>query len=141
MKPAWYEFTHHEFVRQMGDGSLSPEAFKYYMIQDYLYLVSGVFVEDPGRVLMYSRYTLPGQTHWPATRRSHLTTLRGRVRVTMHKKRLITNESSQAAEIVTHIRQEINLHIRECEDFGLTQELMERYDESQGALYLPDSRI
>lgn len=40
VKPAWHEYTHHEFVRQMGDGTLPEESFKYYMIQDYLYLVS-----------------------------------------------------------------------------------------------------
>lgn len=40
VKPAWHRYTHHEFVRQMGDGTLPREAFKYYMIQDYLYLVS-----------------------------------------------------------------------------------------------------
>lgn len=40
VKPAWHDFTHHEFVRQMGDGTLPLEWFKYYMIQDYIYLVS-----------------------------------------------------------------------------------------------------
>lgn len=38
----------------------------------------------------------------------------------------------QAAESVTNIREEIKLHIKECEDFGLTQEDMEAYEESQG---------
>jgi thiaminase len=36
--PAWRAFTHHEFVEHMGDGTLEPERYKYYMIQDYLYL-------------------------------------------------------------------------------------------------------
>ncbi|KAK3724139.1 trifunctional hydroxymethylpyrimidine kinase/phosphomethylpyrimidine kinase/thiaminase [Vermiconidia calcicola] len=74
VKPAWREFTHHEFVRQMGDGTLPEESFKYYMIQDYLYL---------------------------------------------------------AASIVTHIRHEIELHLSECKQFGLTQEQIESYEESQ----------
>lgn len=39
VRPAWHEYTHHEFVERMGDGTLPPETFKYYMIQDYLYLV------------------------------------------------------------------------------------------------------
>jgi hypothetical protein len=39
VKQPWHEFIHHEFVRRMGDGSLPRETFKYYMIQDYLYLV------------------------------------------------------------------------------------------------------
>ena len=38
VKAAWHDFTHHEFVRRMGDGTLPRETFKYYMIQDYLYL-------------------------------------------------------------------------------------------------------
>lgn len=42
VRPSWHEYTHHEFVRQMGDGTLPPATFKYYMIQDYLYLVSGM---------------------------------------------------------------------------------------------------
>lgn len=40
----------------------------------------------------------------------------------------------QGAAIVTHIRHEINLHIGECKEFGLTQEEMEKYDENQGML-------
>ena len=39
VKAAWHDFTYHEFVRRMGDGTLPRETFKYYMIQDYLYLV------------------------------------------------------------------------------------------------------
>ncbi len=35
----WQEFTYHDFVRQMGDGTLPMEKFQHYMIQDYLYLV------------------------------------------------------------------------------------------------------
>ena len=36
----WHEFTHHSFVEQLGDGTLPIERFKFYMTQDYLYLVS-----------------------------------------------------------------------------------------------------
>lgn len=39
VKPAWDEYTHHDFCKRMGDGTLPREAFKNYMIQDYLYLV------------------------------------------------------------------------------------------------------
>lgn len=35
----WKEYTEHVFVQQMGDGTLPVENFKYYMIQDYLFLV------------------------------------------------------------------------------------------------------
>lgn len=35
----WHQFTHHDFVERMGDGTLPPERFKFYMAQDYLYLL------------------------------------------------------------------------------------------------------
>jgi thiaminase II len=35
----WKAYTEHEFVRQMGDGSLPVEKFKFYLIQDYLFLI------------------------------------------------------------------------------------------------------
>ncbi|KAL1607202.1 ATP-dependent RNA helicase dbp2 [Nothophoma quercina] len=35
----WKEYTEHEFVQKMGDGSLPVENYKYYLIQDYLFLV------------------------------------------------------------------------------------------------------
>jgi thiaminase len=35
----WKQYTEHEFVQRMGDGTLPIENFKYYMIQDYLFLV------------------------------------------------------------------------------------------------------
>ncbi|KAI4727722.1 hypothetical protein E4T49_04506 [Aureobasidium sp. EXF-10728] len=34
----WKQFTQHEFVEKMGDGTLPVESFKFYMVQDYLYL-------------------------------------------------------------------------------------------------------
>lgn len=34
----WRQYYEHPFVMGMGDGSLSIERFKYFMIQDYLYL-------------------------------------------------------------------------------------------------------
>jgi len=44
----------------------------------------------------------------------------------------------QAAQIVTHIRHEIDLHIGECKEFGLTQHDIEQYEESQGRSPVPD---
>jgi thiaminase len=40
VQQVWKEFTQHEFVEKMGDGTLPVESFKFYMVQDYLYLVS-----------------------------------------------------------------------------------------------------
>jgi thiaminase/transcriptional activator TenA len=35
----WDAYVHHDFVRQMGDGSLSKAKFQHYLIQDYLFLL------------------------------------------------------------------------------------------------------
>ncbi|KZF22750.1 thiamin biosynthesis protein (Thi-4) [Xylona heveae TC161] len=39
VKRAWKAHTEHEFVQRMADGTLPLESFKYYLIQDYLYLI------------------------------------------------------------------------------------------------------
>ena len=39
VKAAWHRHTHHPFVEQLADGTLPLESFKYYLIQDYLYLI------------------------------------------------------------------------------------------------------
>ncbi|KAK3079081.1 hypothetical protein LTS18_005788, partial [Coniosporium uncinatum] len=39
VKGPWREHTEHDFVRQMADGTLPLEQFKYYLIQDYLFLI------------------------------------------------------------------------------------------------------
>lgn len=44
---------------------------------------------------------------------------------------MVRSHFRQAAQIVTHIRHEINLHIGECAEFGLTQADMEQHEESQ----------
>ncbi|KAK5128397.1 hypothetical protein LTR85_003065 [Meristemomyces frigidus] len=96
VKPAWHQYTHHEFVQRMGDGTLPPETFKYYMIQDYLYLIHFARANS---LAGYKAKTL--------------------------------DDIAGAAKIVTHIRHEINLHINECKEFGLTQADMEKCEESQ----------
>ncbi|MEY8319746.1 thiaminase II [Lachnospiraceae bacterium 46-61] len=35
----WKSYLQHPFVKQLGEGILSPDIFRYYMIQDYLYLL------------------------------------------------------------------------------------------------------
>ena len=37
--PEWEEYTKHEFVEKLGDGTLPLEAFQDYLVQDYLFLV------------------------------------------------------------------------------------------------------
>ena len=35
----WQKYTEHEFVRQLGAGTLPEAAFRHYLIQDYLFLI------------------------------------------------------------------------------------------------------
>ena len=39
VKDIWAQYHAHPFVQGIADGSLDKEKFKYYMIQDYLYLI------------------------------------------------------------------------------------------------------
>jgi len=45
----WKEHTEHVFVAAMADGSLPLESFKYYLVQDYLYLVCTLLRETKGK--------------------------------------------------------------------------------------------
>ncbi len=36
---AWHDYVRHPFVEALADGSLKPEAFRNFLIQDYLFLV------------------------------------------------------------------------------------------------------
>ncbi|WP_068083187.1 thiaminase II [Polycladidibacter stylochi] len=38
-KQAWKQYTEHAFVEQMAAGTLPIQAFKYYLVQDYLFLI------------------------------------------------------------------------------------------------------
>lgn len=37
--PAWLDYTRHDFVQRLGDGSLPHDAFLHYLKQDYVFLV------------------------------------------------------------------------------------------------------
>ncbi|MFB5664299.1 thiaminase II [Alteribacillus sp. HJP-4] len=39
VKPIWRKNHNHPFVQEMGSGSLDKEKFRFFMIQDYLYLI------------------------------------------------------------------------------------------------------
>ncbi|WP_394556855.1 thiaminase II [Priestia aryabhattai] len=39
LQPIWRQNHDHPFVQGMGDGTLEKEKFRFYMIQDYLYLI------------------------------------------------------------------------------------------------------
>lgn len=40
VKHVWRAFTQHEFLQKLGDGTLPTDAFKHFLVQDYLYLVN-----------------------------------------------------------------------------------------------------
>ncbi|TVY93762.1 putative hydroxymethylpyrimidine/phosphomethylpyrimidine kinase [Lachnellula willkommii] len=104
VKTAWREHTHHDFVASLADGSLPVDSFKYYLVQDYLYLVQ------------FARANA----------------LAGYKAKTMEDIAAISAERIQAAKIVTHIHHEMSLHIGYCESFGMTKEDIEATEESQG---------
>lgn len=37
--PQWARYVDHDFVRQMGEGTLPEAAFREYLVQDYLFLI------------------------------------------------------------------------------------------------------
>uniref|UniRef100_A0A2D3V328 Probable thiamin biosynthesis protein thi-4 n=1 Tax=Ramularia collo-cygni TaxID=112498 RepID=A0A2D3V328_9PEZI len=96
VQPVWQEYTHHEFVQRMGDGTLPQHLYAQYMIQDYHYLVQ------------FARAN----------------SLAG------YKAKNI-DDIVAAAQIVTHIRNEMDLHINECKGLGMTREMMDQCEESQ----------
>lgn len=42
----WRNYIEHDFVRQLGAGTLDPDAFKHYLKQDYLFF--GAFCAGVG---------------------------------------------------------------------------------------------
>ncbi|ENH95964.1 TenA family transcriptional regulator [Gracilibacillus halophilus YIM-C55.5] len=39
LQPIWRQNHAHPFVKEMGEGTLDKEAFRFFMVQDYLYLI------------------------------------------------------------------------------------------------------
>lgn len=37
--PIWDDYTQHDFVKQLAAGTLAPDSFRHYLVQDYLYLI------------------------------------------------------------------------------------------------------
>ena len=54
----WRTHTEHEFIARIADGSLPVEMFKYYLTQDYLFLVSPRKLLWMPRANMFDRYSL-----------------------------------------------------------------------------------
>ena len=130
----WKEFTEHDFVEGLGDGTLPLERFKEYLIQDYLYLVRFLDFSDVARPLTCCvRHTLREATHWPPTRRKTWNqSLRYNSPSLAQTSKNFLALTKQSAKIVMHINTEMALHINYCASFGLTKEEMEQTPEKQG---------
>ncbi len=37
--PTWDDYIQHDFVEQLAAGTLAPDSFRHYLVQDYLYLI------------------------------------------------------------------------------------------------------
>ena len=37
--PTWDDYIQHDFVKQLAAGTLAPDSFRHYLVQDYLYLI------------------------------------------------------------------------------------------------------
>lgn len=38
--PTWDDYIQHDFVKQLAAGTLAPDSFRHYLVQDYLYLIN-----------------------------------------------------------------------------------------------------
>lgn len=90
----WQSYVDHEFVRGMGDGTLPHEAFKAYLVQDYLFLIH------------FSRA-------WA---------------LAAYKARTL-QDLKAAQDTLWAILNEMNLHLRLCERWGLSAAAVEAEEE------------
>ena len=37
--PTWDDYIQHDFIKQLAAGTLAPDSFRHYLVQDYLYLI------------------------------------------------------------------------------------------------------
>lgn len=60
VKEIWQSYYNHPFVKGIGDGTLDVDKFKYYMIQDYIYLLDYAKVYALGIVKADSEEVMQG---------------------------------------------------------------------------------
>jgi thiaminase/transcriptional activator TenA len=91
----WNRYIRHEFVRQLGAGTLPESAFRHYLQQDYLFLIH------------FARaYALAG-----------------------YKADTLADMRAAAATFSALVDTEMNLHVRYCAGWGLTEIEMEALPE------------
>ncbi|KAH7088350.1 Phosphomethylpyrimidine kinase-domain-containing protein [Paraphoma chrysanthemicola] len=92
----WKQYTEHAFVQRMGDGTLPIENFKYYMIQDYLFLVQ------------FARANA----------------------LSAYKSSTLKDIGRSVQQVVT-LQEEIQLHIKFCQKYGLEEADIVNQEEDQ----------
>ena len=63
VKDIWEEYHAHPFVLGIADGTLDKEKFRYYIIQDYLYLIDYAKVNKEKRFNLIRQF-LPAIDNW-----------------------------------------------------------------------------
>lgn len=108
----WKQYTEHEFVRQMGDGTLPVEKFMYYMVQDYLFLVWREFHVSLFS-LMYRQIQFARANALSAYKSSSLVDI------------------GRSVQQVVTLQEEIKLHIEFCKEYKLEEEDIIQEEEDQ----------
>ncbi|CAG8028682.1 unnamed protein product [Penicillium nalgiovense] len=115
VQQVWHQFTHHEFVEGMGQGTLPIERFKAYLVQDYLYLVRQPLSMRLGEDLRLIKI-------------QHIGTICPKQCACIIQGQ--EHEFNSSTQIVLHIKREMALHIDYCASFGLSKQEMEETPET-----------
>ena len=92
----WHAYTHHEFVEQLGAGTLPKAAFQTYLVQDYLFLIQFA--------------------------RAHA--------LAIYKSTSLEDMRAAASGVYAILEVEMDLHVRLCADWGLSQSDLEQSTEA-----------
>jgi thiaminase/transcriptional activator TenA len=93
----WDGYCNHEFVRRIGDATLSEQSFRHYLEQDYLFLIH------------FSRA-------WA---------------LAVYKADTLADMRAAASTLNAILNYEMNLHVRYCAGWALTEQEMERKNEAR----------
>ncbi|MEH6727041.1 MAG: thiaminase II [Hyphomicrobiales bacterium] len=92
----WHAYTHHEFIEQLGAGTLPKAAFQTYLVQDYLFLIQFA--------------------------RAHA--------LAIYKSTSLEDMRAAASGVYAILEVEMDLHVRLCSDWGLSQTDLEQSTEA-----------
>ena len=93
----WHRYSNHDFVRRIGDATLTEHSFRHYLEQDYLFLIH------------FSRA-------WA---------------LAVYKADTLADMRAAASTLNAILNYEMNLHVKYCAGWGLTEEEMERKNEAR----------